>query len=62
MIAGQLLLEFDQQAIAAAGYLLTTPIVVTNLAAGQEIEVIASGDVVAGEPLFTVQAKGVSSH
>lgn len=55
--AGEVVLEFDGDAIAAAGYSLITPVVVTNLAAEQTIEPVADGTVVAeGDPLLTLRA------
>ena len=43
---GQLLLKFNRTAIAAAGYRVTTPVVVTNTAAFKSVQVIASGTVI----------------
>ncbi|MDT3344892.1 beta-glucoside-specific PTS transporter subunit IIABC [Microbacterium aquilitoris] len=51
--AGDLLLEFDGDAIEKAGYDLTTPIVVTNGELYPAITDRASGPVSHGEPLFT---------
>jgi len=51
--AGDLLLEFDGDAIEKAGYDLTTPIVVTNGELYPAITDRASGPVAHGEPLFT---------
>jgi PTS system beta-glucosides-specific IIC component len=50
--AGDLLVEFDLAAIAAAGYDLTTPVVVTNADAFPAIAAVASGPVAHGDPLF----------
>lgn len=55
--AGQPLIEFDAEAIAAAGCSLISPVVVTNLAKTQQVEVLASGLVDAGSPLFVVKPK-----
>ncbi|WP_020098594.1 beta-glucoside-specific PTS transporter subunit IIABC [Microbacterium sp. 11MF] len=51
--AGDLLLEFDGDAIEKAGYDLTTPVVVTNGELYPAITDRASGPVAHGEPLFT---------
>lgn len=50
---GDLLVEFDADAIEAAGYDLTTPVVVTNPELYPAIDAVASGPVAHGEPLFT---------
>lgn len=55
--AGQPLIEFDAEAIAEAGCSLISPVVVTNLAKTQQVEVLASGLVDAGSPLFVVKPK-----
>lgn len=52
---GQLLFKFDMQAIAAAGYALTTPVIVTNSDSFSHVEVVASGKVTAGQELLRVQ-------
>lgn len=49
---GQLLLKFNQTAIAAAGYRLTTPVVVTNMGEYSQIRTVASGSVESGQPLL----------
>ncbi|MCC2031717.1 beta-glucoside-specific PTS transporter subunit IIABC [Microbacterium allomyrinae] len=54
--AGDLLVEFDLAAIAAAGYDLTTPIVVTNSDLYPEVGGAASGPIAHGEPLFFARA------
>ncbi|MDT3316569.1 beta-glucoside-specific PTS transporter subunit IIABC [Microbacterium sp. KSW4-11] len=51
--AGDLLVEFDGDAIEKAGYDLTTPIVVTNGELYPAITGRTSGPVAHGEPLFT---------
>ncbi len=51
--AGDLLVEFDAAAIEAAGYDLTTPVIVTNPDLYPEIGESASGPIAHGEPLFT---------
>ncbi|MFI8632667.1 beta-glucoside-specific PTS transporter subunit IIABC [Microbacterium sp. NPDC077663] len=51
--AGDLLVEFDGDAIERAGYDLTTPIVVTNGELYPAITDRASGPIAHGEPLFT---------
>lgn len=50
---GDILVEFDREALAAAGYDLTSPVIVTNAAEFPGIAVQASGPVTAGAPLFT---------
>ena len=49
---GQLLFRFDLQAIAAAGYTLTTPVIVTNSSQFAQIELLVSGRVTAGQQLL----------
>lgn len=51
--AGDLLVEFDGDAIEKAGYDLTTPVIVTNPDLYPEIADAASGPIAHGEPLFT---------
>ncbi|RZI93076.1 MAG: PTS glucose transporter subunit IIA, partial [Microbacterium sp.] len=51
--AGDLLVEFDGDAIEAAGYDLTTPVIVTNPDLYPEIVEAASGPIAHGDPLFT---------
>ena len=53
---GDLLLEFDSAAISAAGYSLVTPVLVTNVTAGQEVEVVATGTISDQDPLLIVRA------
>lgn len=53
---GQLLLRFDCEAIAAAGYELTTPVIVTNTDDYATVELAADGHhIVAGQPLLLIQ-------
>ncbi|MDQ1129519.1 beta-glucoside-specific PTS transporter subunit IIABC [Microbacterium sp. SORGH_AS_0888] len=54
--AGDLLVEFDREAITAAGYDLTTPVVVTNPDLYPTIGSPASGPIAHGEPLFVAVA------
>lgn len=49
---GQLLFRFDLQAIAAAGYTLTTPVIVTNSSRFAQVEPLLSGRVTAGQRLL----------
>jgi PTS system beta-glucosides-specific IIC component len=49
---GDLLVEFDLEAIAAAGYDLTTPVIVTNADLYPTVGSPASGPIAHGEPLF----------
>ncbi|WEK12876.1 MAG: beta-glucoside-specific PTS transporter subunit IIABC [Candidatus Microbacterium phytovorans] len=51
--AGDLLVEFDGDAIEKAGYDLTTPVIVTNPDLYPEITASAAGPIAHGEPLFT---------
>ncbi|SFN22760.1 PTS system beta-glucoside-specific IIA component, Glc family /PTS system beta-glucoside-specific IIB component, Glc family /PTS system beta-glucoside-specific IIC component, Glc family [Izhakiella capsodis] len=51
---GDLLLEFDRQAIIDAGYDLTTPIIISNSDEYREVATVAAGTVNAGEPLLSV--------
>jgi PTS system beta-glucosides-specific IIC component len=50
--AGDLLVEFDREAVAAAGFDLTTPVIVTNPDLYPTIRSAASGPLAHGEPLF----------
>lgn len=52
---GQLLFKFDMQAIAAAGYALTTPVIVTNSDSFTCVETLLSGKVSAGQKLLRVR-------
>jgi len=52
---GQLLFRFDMQAITAAGYTLTTPVIVTNSSRFARIEPLISGRVTAGQQLLRAQ-------
>lgn len=52
---GQLLLTFDMETIKAAGYALTTPMVVTNTDDYQVVEKIASGTVKPGDDVLQVE-------
>ena len=51
---GQLLLEFDIPAIQAAGYDLTTPVIVTNSDDYQNIELLANGSVQPGTEVLKI--------
>ena len=57
--AGQLLLTADLPAIAAAGYDITTPIVVTNSTNHAVTPIAPAGHVAAGAPLFEHRGQGV---
>lgn len=52
---GDLLISFDQEAIRAAGYLLTTPMIVCNTDNYQSVAPIAAGAVQAGASLLEVK-------
>jgi PTS system beta-glucosides-specific IIC component len=51
--AGDLLAEFDGDAIERAGYDLTTPVIITNPDLYPAVDAAASGPIAHGEPLFT---------
>ena len=53
--AGQLLLSFDMEAIKAAGYAVTTPIIVTNSADYSQVEAVTAGDVSTGQDLLRLE-------
>ena len=52
---GQLLLKFDMASISAAGYKLTTPVVVTNTDDFASVEPIAAGKVTQGQDVVLVK-------
>lgn len=54
--AGELLLEFDREAIEAAGYDLITPVIVTNRDLYPAVAHTASGPVSHGEQLFVAES------
>jgi glucose-specific phosphotransferase system IIA component len=54
--AGQPLIRFDRAAIAEEGYVVATPVVVTN-AREFEISVLAREQVTAGEPLLALKRR-----
>ncbi len=54
--AGDLLVEFDGDAIERAGYDLTTPVIVTNPDLYPEVGEPAAGPIAHGEPLFFARA------
>lgn len=51
---GQLILEFDKKSISAAGYSVTTPIIITNSADFLSIETLRTGSISEGQPLLAV--------
>ena len=51
---GDLMLEFDAKAIAAAGYDITTPVIISNSYAYQSVEMSTESAVRAGDALITV--------
>lgn len=51
---GTLLLKFDIAAIQAAGYAIETPVVVTNLKEGHQLENIVKGSLAYGTEAFTI--------
>ncbi|QFI16543.1 PTS beta-glucoside transporter subunit IIABC [Klebsiella aerogenes] len=52
--AGDLLLEFDRQAILDAGYDLATPIIISNSDEYRSVEIVSASVVDAGQPLLSV--------
>lgn len=48
------MLEFDSKAIAAAGYDITTPVIISNSYAYQSVEMSTESAVRAGDALITV--------
>lgn len=52
---GQLLLKFDMETIKAAGYPLTTPVVVTNTDDFTSVEPVATGKVTQGQDVVLVK-------
>ena len=52
----QFLIEFDIEAIHAAGYDTVTPIVVTNFDQYQSIEPVQLGDVQIGDPIISIES------
>ncbi|SPT52463.1 EIIBCA-Bgl [Actinomyces bovis] len=54
--AGQELVRVDRAVVEAAGYKLTTPVIVTNTVAFSKVELVASGSITPGAPLIRVTA------
>jgi PTS system beta-glucosides-specific IIC component len=54
---GDVLVEADIDAIAREGYSTATPVIVTNLAAGQRVISASPGPIAAGEQLLRVVQK-----
>lgn len=50
--AGNPLVEFDIQAIKAAGLEVTTPIIITNTASYHDVQMVANGDVKVGDAIL----------
>lgn len=59
--AGDLLVEFDIEAIEKAGYDIITPVIVTNHSSFAALEVTTAGSVQAGELLLNIQASNEES-
>lgn len=57
VLGGDVLVRVDREVIKNAGFALTTPVVVTNTASFESVELIAEGEVAPGEPLLRVTAK-----
>ena len=62
--AGDLLATFDIEGIEAAGYEVTTPVVVSNTKKVGEVlpSLLLPGDVSAGEKLFAVEPKPLAAE
>ena len=56
VVAGQPLIRVDLQAVKAAGYDITTPVVITNMDKFQKIEKASSGKITAQQDLFRIEA------
>lgn len=54
MVKGQLLLEFDLEAIRAAGFVTATPVIVTNSAQYLDVLKSTGTEVPSGELLLTL--------
>ena len=54
---GDLLVTFDREAIAAAGYSAITPVLVTNHKKFESVDLVASGEVTGGAELLKITAK-----
>ena len=52
---GDLLISFDMEAVKAAGYLLTTPMIVCNTEDYQSVAPVAQGEITAGADLLEVK-------
>lgn len=61
VVAGQLLLEFDAASIAAEGYSLISPVIVTNATSGYDIAVADGPSVVEGDRLLTVRREDAAA-
>ncbi|WEV39706.1 beta-glucoside-specific PTS transporter subunit IIABC [Lactobacillus sp. ESL0681] len=53
--AGDPLIEFDLEAIKKAGYVVTTPVIVTNTNSYQEVKVLANDQVKIGDQLLDLE-------
>ena len=54
---GDLLISFDMDGIKAAGYKVTTPMIVVNTDEYRAVKPLASGEVVAGQDFMEVVEK-----
>ena len=54
---GDTLIEFDPEAVRAAGYAAVTPVIVCNPDAFAQVKIAASGEVQAGGALLTLHRK-----
>lgn len=51
---GDILITFEPDKIKAAGYDITTPVIISNMDDNEKVEALATGDVKCGEPLYKV--------
>lgn len=52
---GELLVEFDVEAIRAAGYQTTTMVLISSMQEAGQVNVLASGETVVGAPLLALK-------
>ena len=52
---GDLLISFDMEAVKAAGYLCTTPMIICNTEDYQSVSPVAEGEIQAGTDLLEVK-------
>lgn len=54
--AGELLIEFDVEAVKAAGYDVTTPVIITNADLYPEVASQVTGPISHGEPFYLAKS------